>query len=351
MSGRRLALVYPGDLETRTGGYRYDRQLALALEARGWSVLRVALPAGFPLPSLAELATARERLGELADGVTALIDGLALGAMPGLAEELAARLDLIGLVHHPLYLETGLPAAQATALRASEQRALAATRHVIVTSPFTAALLTRELGVPAARLTVAVPGTDPAPIARGSRDGAIRMLCVGTVTPRKGQVDLVQALCGATGPWRLEIVGSLERDRTTAAALLASIRAQGLDGRVHVLGELDDAALVAAYNRADLLVSAARFEGYGMAIAEALARGLPVIAVAGGAVATTLPPEAGLLVPPDDAGALRASLQRFLVEPGLAQRLRRGAIAARDRLPRWSATAAIVERALQAGGA
>ena len=57
MSGeRQLFLAYAGDLETRTGGYLYDRRVALELEGRGWQVERVSLPTGFPYPSAAELA-------------------------------------------------------------------------------------------------------------------------------------------------------------------------------------------------------------------------------------------------------------------------------------------------------
>ena len=161
--GRRLALAYPGDLESRTGGYLYDRRLALELEARGWRVDRLSLPDGFPFPAEADLAATSAALGGLPAGSTVLVDGLALGAMPDLARSSRARLDLVALVHHPLCLETGLTAAQSAALAASERAALAWVRAVIVTSPRTAASLTELFGVPPAKLTVALPGTDVVP--------------------------------------------------------------------------------------------------------------------------------------------------------------------------------------------
>jgi glycosyltransferase involved in cell wall biosynthesis len=344
---RRLVLAYPGDLETRTGGYVYDRRLALELEARGWEVRRLSLPAGFPFPSAAELAATDAAFAELPAAGTVLVDGLALGAMPDLAARMRGRLDLVALVHHPLCLETGLDEERAAALAASERAALASARAVVVTSPSTAASVRDLLGVPAGRVTVAVPGTDRAPAARGSGGG--RIVCVGTVTPRKGHLVLVEAMAGlADLDWELLCAGSTERDPAAAAAVRARVEALGLRGRVRLLGELAPAEVADLYDRADLCVSASFHEGYGMALAEALARGLPVVAAAGGAVAETVPPAAGLLVPTGDAGALRSALRRFLSEPGLAARLRAGALAARRDLPSWADTAARVERALAA---
>ena len=73
---RRIVLAFPGALETLTGGYLYDRRVAMALEAAGWQVERLALPAGFPTPSAEERAETAARLARVADGTTLLIDGL-----------------------------------------------------------------------------------------------------------------------------------------------------------------------------------------------------------------------------------------------------------------------------------
>jgi glycosyltransferase involved in cell wall biosynthesis len=342
-----LVLAFAGALDTRTGGYVYDRRLALALEARGWRVDRLSLPEGFPFPGREILASSAALLRRLADSTTVLVDGLAFGAMPEIAAAEAGRLDLVALVHHPLCLETGLTPAAASALERSERRALAAARAVVVTSPRTALTLRTLFGLPPARITTALPGTDPAPVARGSGGPGCRMVCVGTLTPRKGHLLLVEALAGMGDlAWELRCAGSTERHRPTAEAVAAAVAAHELEGRVRLLGELDPDALAALYEEADLCVSASLYEGYGMALSEALARGLPVIAAAGGAVAETVPTEAGLLVPPGDVVALRAALQRFVEEPGLAAALRAGALAARARLPGWDATAARVEEAL-----
>jgi glycosyltransferase involved in cell wall biosynthesis len=347
---RPVALVYPGDLATRTGGYVYDRRAFAALAGRGWRVRHVGLPEGFPFPDTAALAAADSALAGLPDRTTTVVDGLALGAMPEVAGRHRHRLALVALVHHPLCLETGLDPETSDRLRASERRALDACRRVIATSPLTAATLAADFGVPRGRLTVALPGTDPAAVATGTGDPP-QLLCVGTLTPRKGHRLLLEALAASRDlPWRLVLAGSADRDRATAAEVRAAIAGLGLADRVTVAGELDSSALDAAYAAADLLVSASLHEGYGMALAEGLARGLPVVAASGGAVADTVPPDAGLLVPPGDAAALGVALRRALTEPGLRARLRAGALEARERLPRWEDTAAAIEGALPALG-
>lgn len=341
MSAGRLVLAVPGDPEQRTGGYLYDRRLAEGLRAIGWRVDLLRLPEGFPFPDAAALRASAAALGGLPDGTLVVVDGLALGALPELACAEAGRLRLVALVHHPLGHEEGLAPEAAARLLASERRALAAVPRVLCTSTTTAATLEREFGVPAERIAVVEPGTDPAPVAPGSGGPTPRLLAVGSVIPRKRLDRLVLAL-GRLGhlAWRLEIVGSLARSREAARALAAAIEDAGLGERVERRGELLGRELEQAYARADLFVSASAYEGYGMALAEALARGLPIVAAAGGAVADWLPKEAALLVPADDPLAFEAALARAIGDPALRARLREGALAARARLPTWERQAA-----------
>lgn len=335
----RLHVLVPGDLATPTGGYAYDRRIVAGLRALGWRVEVIGLDSSFPAPRAAALRDARTRLAAIPDGGLALIDGLALGAMPQLAAAEACRLRLVALVHHPLALETGRAPEQAAALRASEAAALAAVRRVIVTSPATARDL-EGFGVAPDRVTVVAPGTDPAPLAAGSGGGPTALLCVAAMVPRKGHRLLVEALAELTHlDWRLTCVGSLARDPATTDDLRRRVAELGLDQRVRLAGAVDDAALAAAYAAADLFVLPSLHEGYGMAFAEALARGLPVIGCRTGAVPDTVPENAGLLVAAGSVPALRDALERLLTQPDLRARLRAGARRARSELPDWNDSA------------
>ncbi len=340
MTSPALALVLPGDPLTPTGGYEYDRRIVAGLRALGWTVTVHALDASFPVPTPAAHAAARAAFARIPDGATVLVDGLALGALPEVAAAEARRLRLVALVHHPLADETGLEPARAEALRRSEAQALAAVRFVVTTSGTTARGLARY-GVPPERIAVIEPGTDPTPLAGGSGGPGVALLCVAAVVPRKGHAVLVDALSGlANRDWRLRCVGSLARSTQTVAALQKRIAALGLAHRITICDAVDRATLDACYARADVFVLPTFHEGYGMALAEALARGLPIVSTRAGAVPETVPADAGLLVPPGDPAALRDALARVLDDAALRSRLADGARRARTRLPDWDAACA-----------
>lgn len=342
-----MVFAVPGDPETRTGGYLYDRRLADELRALGHEVTWLRLPDGFPQGDAATLGLTRQQLLALPEASLVLIDGLAFGAMPALAAELAPRLRLVALVHHPLGLETGLDPATAAAWLERERGALRHAERIVVTSAVTGATLAAELGVPPERITVAVPGTDPAPLARGGDGSVPALLAVGSVIPRKDFTTLLRACAQiADRAWHLRIVGSLDRDPAEAARIRALVTALGLEPRIVLSGELSPEAITAAYDAADLVVSSSRYEGFGMALAEALARGLPIVAAAGGALASWLPSDAAVLVEPGSPDALALALRCLLDDRHRLVRLREGALRARATLTRWPETAATVAAAL-----
>jgi glycosyltransferase involved in cell wall biosynthesis len=346
---KRFAFAVPGDLATPTGGYAYDRRMMTELGELGWQIDLLDLGEGFPWPDEAARATAQSRLLAMPAGRSIVVDGLAFGVLPETASQLAGRNPLLALVHHPLALEWGLSVKQADALRASERAALAAVQGVVVTSAATARLVASDYGVPAERIVVARPGSDPALMSQGSQDGVVRLLSVGAIVPRKGFDVLISALATLTDlSWRLTIAGDRTRDRNAAARLDADIARHALGERIAAPGAVSPQRLAALYAEADVFVLASHFEGYGMAYAEAVAHGLPVIGTSAGAIPDTVPPDAGLLVDPGDSFALAKALRRVIGDAGLRRRLASAARAAAPQLPTWRHSAEIFARALEA---
>lgn len=331
-----VAWAIPGDLDTATGGYAYDRRIIAELQRLDWTIDVLSLGDGFPWPDRVQKAGAEARLRASASSMPIVVDGLAFGALPEVAAELRRTRPVVALVHHPLALETGLSEAQSQALFASERAALAAAHRVVTTSPWTADLLVERFGVANDRLTVILPGTDRRPFARGS-GGPVHLLSVGAIVPRKGFDLLVEALARlADLPWRLTIAGDRERDPAAAARVDALIAKHRLDGRIDVLGKVPPGRLTALYDSADAFVLASHFEGYGMAFAEALAHGLPVIGTTGGATRQTVPADAGRLVAPGHVAALTEALRALITGHDHRRALAAGARAAAASLPSWS---------------
>lgn len=313
----RVVLIVPGDIETRTGGYIYDKRIAEGLRALGWSV-----------------DVRQSDFNTIDDGTTTVVDGLALLTLGDEVARHAHRLRIVPLIHLPLALEVGLASDEAARRDAIERRALRCARHIVVTGAFTADALTRR-GFEPSRIAIVEPGTDRAPLANGSARSDVALLSVGAVTPGKGHEILLRAL--ATVPsrnWTLTCAGSLDRDRATVDRVGAIVADLGLCDRVTLTGDLDAQRLAAEYDRADVFVLPTLRETFGMAIAEAIACGLPVVSTRVGAIPTIVA-DGGILVEAGDREALTMALTRAITSDATRRELARGARAARERLASW----------------
>ena len=290
-----IHLLSPGTADQRTGGYRYNARLVEELRGRGRAVTVHELDGDWPNPNAAALRAATQRVEALRGVVIA--DGL---LWTGLASHVSR--PVVAIVHSPLWREHG------AAVRAPEEAALRRAAQVVCTSRRTAADL--QIASP---LTIVVPGTDSAPRAR--RPGRGRLLCVANVIERKGHDVLIEAVRRLRVPVTLRCVGSLDRDSAFAERVMAA----SADLPVAWVGSLDPADVDTELAQADVLVSAARYEGYGMAIAEGWMRGLPVVSPPAGILDGR---EGGhVLVPPDDPERLAEALDRLVREPSVAEAL------------------------------
>ncbi|MFM9976079.1 MAG: glycosyltransferase family 4 protein [Beijerinckiaceae bacterium] len=342
-----VAFCIPGDLALPTGGYRYDREVLARLGGQGLDVRHVRLAGGYPAPSVDDIAATASVLKAIDRKTLLLIDGLALGAMP---PDLIGALPhkIIALIHHPLGLEAGLLPERERFLLANEKAVLARVRHVIVTSALTARTLEQDFAVPHHALTVAEPGTARALRTRGTGK-PVRILAVGAVSPRKAYDRLVSALAPlAALDWHLTIAGALNRAEDTVNALRDLIADSGCPDRFTLAGPVSDEALAALYDQSDLFAMSSLYEGYGMALTEALARGLPIVTSSGGAAAETVPDAAALKVPPGDVMLLSDALYRTISDATLRRRMADAAWAAGALLPTWDDTAHDIAEAIRA---
>lgn len=340
---RGLTLAYPGDLNTLTGGYLYDKRILAELNALGWATHTLSLDDRFP--NIDE-STARNTALQLAyvDSAHALVvDGLALGALGQHAQTIKDRRPFVALVHHPLALEAGIDPLTARMLHQSEQVALSQAQHVIVTSQITRQTLIDQFTVRPEHISVIEPGVD-----RPNRSNpfntrslnraetAIKLLSVGALVPRKGFDVLINALAELVElDWQLTIVGDDQRSPSCTQAIKALLKQYKLEARVHLVGSQTATQLAKYYEEADLFVLASRYEGYGMAYTEALAWGLPVIGTDGGAAVQTLATPAACLVPVEDTTMLAQTLRTLISDSSTRQSMREAAFEHAQQLPTW----------------
>jgi len=214
-----------------------------------------------------------------------------------------------------------------TKSEAAQAAAIAAADRVVVPSRAVLRSLAPPPGLPlgggegSARL---VPwGVDPAERADGGQD----LLYVGRLADIKGTAELFDAMRRVDAT--LHVAGGLPD-----SARAEKKWRERAPSNVSFQGWLDRDALEDRYRSAAMLIAPSWHETFGLAVAEAMAHGVPVIAADAGALPERVTHErSGLLVPPRDVDALVAAIERLRNDDALRDRLAEGA---RDAAQAWT---------------
>lgn len=300
------------------GGSSFNAGLTAALETAGHTIDRATT------------------LDHLPDGAIPVVDGILL---PGLEPQLDRLLerDAIAVIHH-VFAAAGRDEGARAAVRAAEARMLPRLRRVVATSEPIADRLRTEFGVEA---TVLQPGLPVLPRSEGSGGPGCHILSVGVLTPRKGHDRLLRALRRLIDlDWTLTIAGDAERDPVHAATVAAVVEDEGLSNRVTLVVDPDLAALEPLWGAADLFALHTSWEGFPAGIAEALRRGIPVVAPAVGGIPAVLPAAAGVVAGLDDPATFGKCLRRAIFDERLRAALADAAWQAGQALPGWPQQAA-----------
>lgn len=344
MGSPKVAFVTVGDTGRKTGGYIYNARVISGLRHRGFEVEEIVACGALP----EEQRTAAPRLGSTFDpsGFDAIVvDALARIVVAPHLDHWRTSRPVVVMVHELPGVAGGETDARE---RDYEKHLLRADRLVAVSDHGRKVLLSR--GVSQGRIHVVRPGFDHIPPSSDihvERSGPARALCVAQWIPRKGILTLVEAWTLRERPGTvLELVGETHADPAYEVKVRAVIDAAP-QGSIVVSGRVDDAALGAAYASADLFVLPSRYEGYGIVYAEALSRGLPIVACDIGPVPDLVGSDAAMLVEADDEEALSAALDLLLGDPALRARMSAAASLRASLLPRWEDTVSGFEKVLR----
>ncbi len=314
----RVGLVIYGSLDTVSGGYLYDRKLVERLVCLGESV------------SVYSLAY-RDYAKHLTDNLD-ITWNRRLAAAPVdlmLQDELnhpsllwanfrqrreRRPYPVAAIVHHLRSSEFEHPTPLRLLYRNIERLYLNSVDALLCNSETTRHTVEQLIGrkhptyvaYPAAdHLPAGEPPVDLAGLAARSRaDGPLRILFVGNLIPRKGLIEVLDALAKLpSGFWQLTVVGSQDTDHDYTK--LAHVKCNSFAaGAVRFLGRVSDAELVNQY-RTHHVLAVPSYEGFGIVYLEAMRFGLPVIAsTAGAAREIVTHGENGFLIRPQDTRAL-----------------------------------------------
>lgn len=354
----RVGLLIYGSLETLSGGYLYDRELAAHLRQSGDEVTVISLPwRSYPRhlgDNLSPALAARLRGLQLD---VLLQDELNHPSLFWLNQRLKAALPypMVSIVHHLRSSEQHPPAAR-WLYRRVERAYLRSVDGFVFNSQTTQAEVARLSGRPALGV-VAYPGgdrfgrglSDEVIRARAGQAGPLRLLFVGNLIERKGLHTLLQALARLPADtWVLNVVGRHDVDPAYAGRMVNFVRQQGWREQVRFLGKLPEDSLRELWAGSHALVMPSQYEGFGIVYLEGQSFGLPAVAGTAGAAAEIIRDgQEGFLVPPEEPAALAERLGLWLADRRQLEAMSLAARCRFDEFPTWAESMARIRAYLE----
>ncbi len=290
--------------------------------------------AGFPEPLTFSWRVRRE-LAARAGRFDVVHDNQTFGR--GLLGVMADGWPLLGTCHHPITVDRDLELGHAETWRRQitlrrwygflgmQKRVARAMPRIVTVSESSRRDISTQMGVAPDRLAVVPVGADHnkfRPDASVARVPGRIMTTASADVAMKGLTPLLEALAKVRAgrpDAHLVVVGRLRADSPVAA----TIRRLDLEGAVQFVSGVSDDRLVELYRKAEVAVVPSLYEGFSLPAVEAMATGVPLVATTGGALPEVVGTggETGLLVAPNDPGALAQAIEEVLARPELAGRL------------------------------
>jgi glycosyltransferase involved in cell wall biosynthesis len=352
----QLGLVIYGDLETRSGGYLYDRQLVKELEKAGDEVEVISIPFRGYNRNLVDNLSKSILQRCLQGGFDLLLqDELNHPSLFYLNRSLRriSTLPLVSIVHH-LRASEGWAPHRKRLYEQIERSFLTTLNGVICNSHATARSVQELAQLPS---MVMVPGRDHIQPAmdsewvatRSMHEGPLQLVFLGNVIARKGLLTLLEALVRLPkGSWELTVVGDLAQEPKYTIQVKYLIAASRFEKNVRIVGSVPPMELAKLLRDSDLMVVPSRYEGFGIVYLEAMGYGVPVVATsAGGARELVRDWENGFLVDPGDTEGLAEILRHLIFNREPLRTLSLGALQTYWEHPTWGEGAKLVRKFLQ----
>lgn len=342
----RIHFLIPGDPDTLTGCKIYNKRIIEGLRGKGHDVKLYRLADDFPFPDEESVNYCLQVVRTIPPNEPVLIDGTAFGPLLAVIREVIGKNPIIGLIHLPLSVDPNFSAYQRTMLTSAELEAFRLATKFITSSSYTADVL-QNLGIDQNKIFTIIPGLDKVPQKKKYANVPTKFLSIANMCRSNDHAVLVRALAALRDKnWVLHCYGSLDQDREYVSDFQALIRKNKLQDKILVHGTISGKELSDAFLDTDLFVHPSDFETYGMALTEALAHGIPVVASTGGGIGRTVPSRMGQFFKPGDSYGLESILEELLENAEVYQKLCANAATYKESAQYWETSINLFEKAI-----
>ena len=336
----RVGLIIYGSLDTRSGGYLYDRKLVEYLRSQGDSVEIVSLPWRNYTAHLTDNLHVK-----LPRNVDILIQDELNHPSLIVANRGIHPYPVISLVHH-LRCSELRPEWQNMFYRWVEKKYLQSVDGFIFNSKTTKTVVDRFVKNEKPNI-IAYPPTDRfgEPISEGeiterAKSEHLRILFLGNLIYRKGLHTLLETIRSQPSAFKVDVVGSLTSDMQYTKKIEEYVSRNQLSSFIFLHGSLDREQLIDKLKQAHVLVVPSSYEGFGIVYLEGMCFGLPAIGTTAGAASEIITDGVeGFLIEPENAFVLSERLKLLDERRDILLQMSLAARARYLRQPKWEETA------------
>ena len=268
-----IYFVYPGDINAKTGGYIYEKNILEYAKLKNINIRTIALSENYPFPTNKDIKHFLNILDQINPDSKIIIDGLALEGMYSIFKKILTY-NVIALIHHPLYLE--FKGQRSKKFLRLEKENFKKINKYIVTSKNTKNLLINKFKIKNNKISVVEPGIERLEKYNLKNNKKVHFLTCGSIINRKNYLFLLKVL-KPLDSYTLDIVGDTTRDIDYYQNLKKYITKNSMSKKIIFHGTISDKKLAKLYSKTDCYISVSKYEGFGMSLANALIIKKPII--------------------------------------------------------------------------
>ena len=258
--------LYPGNINTKTGGYIYAKNILQRAKALNFNLIAIQLSENYPFQKKNDISTLKNILDKLPNNSVLIFDGLVFETIDKVIGDLK-KFKIVALIHHPLYLEFKNKLSKYFFKQAMQLYPKA--NKIIVTSNETKNLITQKFKINKQKIQIVEPGIEKLNKFKVKRDKNINLLTVGSIIERKNYQYLINELRFIDNV-KLKIVGDTTRESEYYKKLQKIISIYELEEKISFYSNVSTRFLSQLYSQCDFYISVSRYEGFGMSLANAL---------------------------------------------------------------------------------